>query len=210
MGDVNGLKVLEIGAGSCNCGIALALKGADVTCIDISEEQIKLGSKAAEKNGVKIKTMVMDMEEIKGLEKSSFDLIISVCALMYIQNLHKVFKEVSDLLKRNGIFVFSVDHPMLQALGAKELWPEEKESWSYNYSGRVDWKWFKEDTFQFTTYRRPIMEYVNALAQNGLYIDYMQEAYPVMCDCNWSDAEILSRNRFPSILICRVLKLTEL
>ena len=51
IGDVKGLKILEIGAGSCNVGIALALKGADVTCIDISEEQIKLGEKVAQENG---------------------------------------------------------------------------------------------------------------------------------------------------------------
>ena len=35
--------------------------------------------------------------------------------------------------KKNGKFIFSVDHPMMQALGAKELWPEENASWSYNY-----------------------------------------------------------------------------
>lgn len=207
IGDVQGLKILEIGAGSCNVGIALALKGADVTCIDISEEQIKLGEKVAQENGVHIKTMVMDMEELDGLEKNSYDIVISVCALMYIQNLKKVFKDVSALLKKNGKFIFSVDHPMLQALGAKELWPEENASWSYNYSGKIEWKWMEGESFQFTSYRRPIMEYVNALAQNGLFIDCMHEAYPVKCDCEWSDAEILLRNRFPSILICRTLKL---
>lgn len=207
IGDVKGLKILEIGAGSCNVGIALALKGADVTCIDISEEQIKLGEKVAQENGVHIKTLVMDMEELDGLESNSYDIVISVCALMYIENLNKVFKDISKLLKKNGKFIFSVDHPMMQALGAKELWPEENASWSYNYSGKVEWKWMSEDSFKFTTYRRPIMEYVNALAKNGLFIDHMHEAYPVKCDCEWSDTEILLRNRFPSILICRVLKL---
>lgn len=207
IGDVKGLKILEIGAGSCNVGIALALKGADVTCIDISEEQIKLGEKVAQENGVHIKTIVMDMEELDRLEKNSYDMVISVCALMYIRNLKKVFGDISALLKKNGKFIFSVDHPMLQALGAKELWPEENASWSYNYSGKIEWKWMEGDSFQFTSYRRPIMEYVNALAQNGLFIDFMHEAYPVKCDCDWSDAEILLRNRFPSILICRVLKL---
>lgn len=40
IGDVKGKKVLELGCGGANCGIALARQGAIVTCLDISEEQI--------------------------------------------------------------------------------------------------------------------------------------------------------------------------
>lgn len=41
IGDVNGKKVLELGCGGANCGIALAKQGAIVTCSDISEQQLK-------------------------------------------------------------------------------------------------------------------------------------------------------------------------
>ena len=41
IGNVSGKKVLEIGCGAANCGIALAKQGAIVTCVDISEQQIK-------------------------------------------------------------------------------------------------------------------------------------------------------------------------
>lgn len=39
LGDVKGKKILELGCGGANCGIALAKQGAIVTCTDISEEQ---------------------------------------------------------------------------------------------------------------------------------------------------------------------------
>ena len=57
IGDVRGLTVLEIGAGSCNCGIAFARSGAaKVTCSDLSQEQLNIGREAAKKAGVEIET----------------------------------------------------------------------------------------------------------------------------------------------------------
>jgi len=53
IGNVEGLNALEIGSGSCNCGIALARKGATVTCSDISQEQLNIGKEVAEKRGQK-------------------------------------------------------------------------------------------------------------------------------------------------------------
>ena len=40
MGNLNGKKVLEIGCGGAQCGIAMAKQGAQVTGIDISKEQL--------------------------------------------------------------------------------------------------------------------------------------------------------------------------
>ncbi|MDE6642235.1 MAG: hypothetical protein K2K63_17130 [Acetatifactor sp.] len=40
IGDVKGKKILELGCGGANCGIALAKQGAKMTCLDLSSEQI--------------------------------------------------------------------------------------------------------------------------------------------------------------------------
>jgi len=42
LGNLKGKKVLEIGCGGAQCGIAMAKKRAKVTGIDISEEMIKI------------------------------------------------------------------------------------------------------------------------------------------------------------------------
>ena len=207
IGDVKGLKILELGAGSCNCGIALAKEGADVVCTDISKEQLYIGNKQAEKCCVNIKTVQCDMENLDDFTDEEFDLVISICSLMYVENIQKVFKEVSRVLKKGGKFVFSTNHPIVMSVGATDLWPEEKADPNYNYRGKVEWKWFEEDNFYFTTYRRPIMDYVNFLSDNRFVIKKMHEEYPIKIDKEWSQEEKDIRERYPSLLVVLAEKL---
>lgn len=106
IGEVRGFKVLELGSGSCNCGIALARKGADVTCLDISNEQLKIGQQVAKKEGVNLKLIESDMINLSSVESDSLDLIISMSAIMYVEDINKVFKEANRVLKNNGRFYF--------------------------------------------------------------------------------------------------------
>lgn len=60
IGDVHGKKVLELGCGGANCGIALAKQDAIVTCIDISEQQIMFVKENATREKVNIQFIVSD------------------------------------------------------------------------------------------------------------------------------------------------------
>ena len=51
IGDVSNLRILELGAGAANCSLALAGKGAKVTCLDISITQLVAGSESASRLG---------------------------------------------------------------------------------------------------------------------------------------------------------------
>lgn len=58
LGDVKGKRILELGCGGANCGIALAKQGATVICTDISEKQIEI----AKNNYVKdIRTVFLNV-----------------------------------------------------------------------------------------------------------------------------------------------------
>lgn len=127
IGDPAGLKVLELGSGSCNCGIALALQG--------------------------------------------------------------------------GRFIFSTNHPIFMSIGATELWTEEAADPNYYYRGPVQWKWNEDDSFYFTTYRRPLMDYINGLTNNSFNIDRFIDLYPKVIDEGWDEKERNLRMRFPSLLV---------
>ena len=207
IGEVGGLKVLEIGSGSCNCGIALAKKGADVTCLDISSEQLKIGQQVAKKEGVNLRPIESDMTDLSSVEADSMDLTISMSAIMYVEDINKVFQEVNRVLKHQGRFIFSTNHPFIMCLGATELWPEEEASPSYDYRGAVEFNWKKEDTFYFTIYRWPLMDYVNGLARNGFCINRMEELLPKQADPKWSEQEKRIRMRYPSVLVVEAIKM---
>jgi ubiquinone/menaquinone biosynthesis C-methylase UbiE len=206
IGHVNGLRVLEIGAGTCNCGIALAKMGAIVTCLDISEEQLKIGHDVAKNEKVKINTIISDMTDLACITSSSIDLVISMSAIMYVENYLNVFLEVNRVLKNNGRFIYSTDHPFLMSMGATELWADENANPSYMYRGPVSWKWKEEDAFYFTTYRKPLMDHINGLAINGFTINRLEELLPMQIDLNWDENEKKIRMRYPSVIVIEAIK----
>ncbi|MCL2404396.1 MAG: class I SAM-dependent methyltransferase [Defluviitaleaceae bacterium] len=212
IGNVKGLNVLEIGSGSCNCGIALARKGANVTCSDISQEQLNIGMQVAKSAGVNIKFKCSDMADLSFVETGVMDLVISMSALDYVEDFNKVCSEVSRVLKKGGRFVFCCTHPMMFCIGATELWPEEKANPNYNYRGPVEWKWNKDDSYVFTTYRRQLSDYINGLAVNRLYATRMEELFPITPlpdDHDFDENEIKIRTRYPSILVVEATKIAE-
>lgn len=199
IGDVKGLNILEIGSGSCNCGIALARKGANVTCSDISREQLEIGKKVAEKAGVNVSFECSDMIDLSFVDSDTMDLVVSMSAISYVEDFNKVCSEVSRVLVNNGRFVFSVNHPFVMCVGATELWPEEKANPNYSYKGPVVWKWNEEDAYTFTTYRLQISDYVNMLANHHFVIKRMEELFPVTDDFDDKEKEV--RTRYPSVLV---------
>jgi len=209
IGNVDGLNALEIGSGTCNCGIILAKNGARVTCSDISEEQIKIGKQVAKKAGVEISTVCSDMADLSFAETSSFDLVISMSAICYAEDFNKVCAEVNRVLKPGGRFIYSVPHPFVMCVGATELWPHEKSNPNYSYKGPIEWKWNDEDAYTFTTYRMKISDYTNTLANNNLFVKRMEELFPVtpVPDDAFDENELAVRTRYPSVLVVAAMKI---
>jgi len=110
--EIEGKKVLELGAGQAQNSIFLSKKGAKTWATDISEQQIRLGKEIAEKEKCEIDFSVMPMEEIDKLNEKEFDLIHSSYAINFSADIQKVFNLSYELLKENGEFIFSTAHPL--------------------------------------------------------------------------------------------------
>ncbi|MBU2589620.1 MAG: methyltransferase domain-containing protein [Nanoarchaeota archaeon] len=97
-------KVLELGAGEGNESLFLAEKGFEVTCLDINEKNIKKIQDKAEKENLKIKTIIKDLREFKIEE--SFDLIFSIATLHILEDKEIVLdliKQMKEHTKTNGL-----------------------------------------------------------------------------------------------------------
>ncbi len=108
-------KIIDIGAGGCQKAIYLAKHGAKVTAYDISKKQLDYGKKLATKHKVSLDFVRGDFQSLKfHFSNNHFDIAYSLFALQYNRNikaLRKTFSEIYQILKPNGIFVFSLDHP---------------------------------------------------------------------------------------------------
>ncbi len=177
LGDVRGLKVLDLGSGAGQSGIALAKRGAQVTCYDISEKQLEIGRKYAREDGVTVTFVQGDIQDLSSLPRHHYDIVVSCAAISYVEDAAKVFQEVARTLVPQGRFVLSCEHALWMSLGAKYLWPQAHESPSYFYRGPVRFRWEESDPkeYEMHCFRRPLQDYFNWLIAAGFAIEKVEE-----------------------------------
>ena len=72
---------LEVAAGTCICGRALALHVKDITCLDLTEAMLEQGEKLAEQSGIRNISFVVGNAISLPYEDETFDLVITRLSL---------------------------------------------------------------------------------------------------------------------------------
>lgn len=179
IGNVKGKSVLEIGCGGAFNAIVLAKQGATVSGLDLSKEQLKQAAKNAENQGVKIDLFQGSMEDLSAFRTNSFDMVISIMAMMYVGNIKQVFKEVKRVLKPNGVFIYSTEHPIYDAVLDNQFKNINSCNISYYDEWENHFKWKPEDEYEFVEFIRPLSSEINAIAEAGLFIEKFIEFKPI-------------------------------
>lgn len=102
-----GEKALDIGSGTGNYAIWLAKKGLEVTAIDESREMITIAKKKAEKDNLNIHLYLGKGESLP-FSQNSFDLVVSVTTIEFVDNPAQVLREAIRVLKPGGRLVIGV------------------------------------------------------------------------------------------------------
>ncbi|WP_415379961.1 class I SAM-dependent methyltransferase [Halosimplex sp. TS25] len=71
--DVAGTDVLELGCGGGQCSVALAQRGANVTGLDLSEEQLSFARELAAEHGADVAFVQGDVTDLGAFPDDSFD-----------------------------------------------------------------------------------------------------------------------------------------
>lgn len=112
-------KVLMLGCGTGEESKLLETFGASsnqLTGIDISNKSIEI----AKRTYPDIEFVVGDMNELP-FESDSFDFVYSSLAVHYSATPEKTYKEVYRVLKPNGLFLFSIGHPLRWSSEEKDI-----------------------------------------------------------------------------------------
>jgi SAM-dependent methyltransferase len=121
LGNVKGKKILDLGCGpGFHLSKIIKLK-AKVKGIDISEELVKI----AKKQNPPIEIKLGDITKKLPYKDLEFDAVISSLVLGHIANWNCVLNEVKRILKKDGIFIFSLGVPMYESIGRVE-WKGKK------------------------------------------------------------------------------------
>lgn len=100
-------SVLDIGSGTGTYAIWMAEKGLNVTAIDQSEQMMIIAKKKATEKNLNINWRIGDAHSIP-FNDESFDLVVSVTAIEFMDNYERVLEEGIRVLKPNGRLVIGV------------------------------------------------------------------------------------------------------
>lgn len=180
-------RVLDIGCGGGHSLKWCGDKGAqELWGLDISTKQIENAAKLLSDNHYTPTLFNAPMEENPGIPEDYFDIVYSIYAIGWTVDIQETFNLISTYLKKDGIFIFSWDHPFMHCVEASE----NKLVFSGNYYEKKPFT-FKKDVkkpanrnhpnlekesgFLLTVYNRRLCDYINALAQAGFTVERVVE-----------------------------------
>ena len=173
LGDIKGKRILDFGCGGGQCSIAMVQRGAIVTGIDISIEQIIFARELAVREKTDVDFSQYDGQDLSLFEDESYDLVFSAWALLYIGDLDQCFKGVHRILKQEGNFAFSLPHPFYRTIDPETLKLKE----SYFESGRSESQEKLPDgtTIPFLYFKHKFSDVLNALIGANMTLEKVIE-----------------------------------
>jgi len=112
LGDVTGLRVLEVGCGSAPCARWLAAQGAHPVALDLSAAMLRHATALGTTTGLPVPLVQAGAERLPFAD-GSFDAACSAFgAVPFVAEPERVMREVARVLRPGGAFVFAVNHPM--------------------------------------------------------------------------------------------------
>lgn len=116
IGDVTGQDVLLLAGGGGQQSAALAMLGAHVTVLDLSETQLAKDRQAADHYGFSVRTLQGDMRDLSRFPGSSFDLVWHAHSLCFVPDAAQVIDQVAAVIRPAGLYRLYCTNPFVQDL----------------------------------------------------------------------------------------------
>lgn len=203
VGDVKGKKILDLGCGDGKYGLELLVRGAKQyhgvegshRMADVARENLTNSKAIVEENDI-------EKVELKDLE---YDMVISRLVLHYIEDIATLFERVSRSLKKEGVFIFSIEHPIITS--CYEAYHKEKKrgNWivdDYFDSGKRINNWLGKKVVK---YHKTLEEYWAIIKASNLQVLEVRESKPQKSNFEQIE-EYQRRMRIPLFLIFKLKK----
>ncbi|EFW91617.1 type 11 methyltransferase [Haladaptatus paucihalophilus DX253] len=182
LGELDGVKAIELGCGGAQFGIGVSKRGADVTGVDISEEQLAFARSLADEHDQDIEFVESSVTEMPTVASETYDIAFSAFAFQWVRDLEACFAEAYRVLKEDGKLVFSVDHPYYKTLDAET--GEFERSYFSDEPRRV---YSEEFDAEMVIYSRGVGETVSLLTDVGFTVEAIREPGYEDPDCYESE-----------------------
>ena len=173
LGDVAGLDVLELGCGAAQWSVALAARGARVTGLDLSAEQLARARDAASAAGVDVAFVQASAEDVP-LDDGSFDIVFCDHGAIGWADPLLLIPEAARLLRSGGLLAWCWGTAFLET-----HWPVADERAGTQLTGDYHTMHRFEIPDEGTvSFMLPHARIIDALRDAGLVVEQLIEPRP--------------------------------
>lgn len=204
LGEVAGLRVLDLGCGGGHNAVALAHRGAQVTGVDGSGTLLASARALASQAGVAVDFHQRTAAQLDNFADAGWELVLSVATLHYVADVEPVVRTCARLLTPGGRLVVSVDHPMRDC-----FFDDEDEELTitpvrdYYPASVLHWT-FPETDVRLQTVHRSVGAWCDIIMAAGLRLGRLVEppAPRDVLDATWpADGALAPLRHVPQVLI---------
>ncbi|MCE5219076.1 class I SAM-dependent methyltransferase [bacterium] len=178
--DLRDRSVCVLGSGDNEVVFALAGMGAQVTSVDISEEQLDIARQRAESLGLHIAFLRADVTDLSAIPDGTFDLVYTGGHVaVWVSDLRTYYAEATRILRPGGRLVVSEYHPFRRVFGSAE----DRLEVEYSYfdrgphpydSGQTDSAGDDTPLVQYE-FHWTVSDMVTAILSAGCVVDILEE-----------------------------------
>lgn len=177
LGDLRGRALLDLGCGEARLGREAFRRGARAYLgLDGSRRMVELARQTLA--GTDGQVRLRNLESWRGEHGARFEVVVSQLALQYVTRLRRVFEVVRRQLQPEGLFVFSVEHPIVTSSYQGEAAAGIAAGWYvrdyFREGGRVD-AWLDSSVVK---QHRALQTYIGELRRCGFRLERFSEGCP--------------------------------
>ncbi|WP_226679956.1 class I SAM-dependent methyltransferase [Sutcliffiella horikoshii] len=203
VGNIQHKTILDLGCGDASFGKELLQLGArHYTGVEGSIQMLE----AAHSNLLELDaTIYNETMESYDFPSESYDLVTSRFAIHYVSDIDRLFQNIYGTLKKDGRFVFSIQHPLTTSSFASKVTGDKRGNWivdDYFQDGQRKEPWINQVVVK---YHRTIEQYFTALREAGFTVRDLREGTPKREHFS-SEEEFVRRQRIPVVLAFACVK----
>ena len=180
-----GQRIAVLGSGDNLVVFALAGMGAQVTSVDISENQLAIARHRAAELGLPVEFVRSDVTEMSALATGQFDLVFTGGHVaIWVSDLRKFYAEATRILRPGGRLIVSEYHPF------RRVWKDNTERLELFHD------YFDRGLRSYATrcgsnheFQWMVGDYVNAVIAAGCEVEAVEE-FGTGSDGEWELAPV--------------------
>jgi SAM-dependent methyltransferase len=179
IGEVAGLRLLDLACGHGRLARELARRGAQVVGVDLSAALLEKARAQQAMRPLSVAYVCADAAAPGTLVGERFDGVCCSFGLSDIDNLDGAIARVARVLQPGGFFTFSLLHPCFPGWPSTQANPSWQPGSGYFYEG-----WWRADgpanglRPKVGANHRTLATYLNTLARHGLVVEQLAEPPP--------------------------------